>query len=876
MLRRLRRLLDSIFRRHRLEGELDEELRSNFQMMVERLISRGMTPEDARRAAQLEFQGLEQVKESVRDGWIGSGLLAFLYDIRYACRGLRRRPSFAIVVLITLALGVGVNTAVFSVFYSVLMRGLPYRDPEGLVLIWANLRTRGTANVAVSGEIVSEILQRQRSMADIAGVWVTPPLTFPGDPPQQVKAAVVSPNFFDLLGVSAAAGRTFVRGDADQPSLILADTFFRRRFGSDPNVLGKTMNDARGGMPIGVLPPHFALHFAPEANVPGDVEVFQAYGPDFLMSKNYIIRLVARLSPGVTRKTAQSDFDRIAKEIRDGNTEFAREDLHFTIAGMQADAFHDVRPALTALFAGGGFVLLICCVNIASLLLARANDRRQEVALRLALGASRGRILVQLISEAVILCAVGGAAGAGIGWSVFYALAAIRPERLSRIDEGGLLWPLVVFSALASLGAAVIFALAPWFETSRMDCAEALRTKGRVWINRMQRLAGRALVVAEFAIAFILVTGAMLSARTLSNIEQIRPGFDARQLLAFQLPGMQPALLDEWATRFAALPGVTAVGAVSHLPFDTTVGNWYGEYRVTNAGRGLSYTADSRAVTTGYLPAMEIRLKEGRYFGPQDRAGAPFVVIVDESLAKSTWPGESAIGKTIEAEHMTPTGHPFELVPSVVIGVVEHVRTHSLTHEIRPQIYSPFAQNTRGGFPQSFILRTSVPPLSLIPAVRTALRAKNPNMAIDKARAMTDYLDREIAPAGFTAVLAMIFGTLAVLLAATGIYGVLNYHVSRRMPEMGIRMALGAGVRDVLALILREALVVSLIGVVLGMLGAQAAAHWLSSLLYGITPTDIPSYAFALLLLPAAALLGCWRPASRAASANPAETIRQE
>lgn len=876
MLQRLRRLLDSVFRRHRLEGDLDEELRSNFQMLVDRLIARGMTPEEARRAAQLEFEGLEQIKERVRDGWFGSGLRAFLYDIRYAWRGLRRRPSFAGVVLVTLALGVGVNTAVFSVFYSVLMRGLPYRDPERLVLIWANLRTRGTANVAVSGEIVREILQRQHAMAGIAGVWVTPPLTFPGDPPQQVKAAVVSPNFFDLLGVSAAAGRTFAGGDADQPALVLADTFYRRRFASDPSVLGKTLNNGRGAVPVGVLPANFALHFAPEANVPGDVEVFQAYGPDFLISKNYIIRLVARLNRDVTRETAQRDFDRIAKELRDGYTEFAREDLHFTIAGMQADAFHDVRPALTALFAGGGFVLLICCVNVASILLARANDRRREIALRLALGASRSRILVQLVSEAVMLSAIGGASGAGIGWAVFHALAAIRPERLSRIDETGLIWPLVAFSSAVSLGAAVIFALAPWFETSRTDCAEALRTRGRAWLNRMQRLAGGALVVAEFAIAFILVTGALLSARTLSKIERIRPGFEARQLLAFQLPGMQPSLLDEWQTRFGALPGVTAAGAVSHLPFDTTVGNWYGEYRVPKEGRVLSYTADSRAVTTGYLPAMDIRLKEGRYFGPRDRGGAPFVVIVDESLARSTWPGESAIGKTIDAEHMTPTGHPFELVPSVVVGVVEHVRTHSLTHEIRPQIYSPFAQNTRGGFPQTFILRTSVPPLSVIPAVRAALRAQNPNIAIDKARAMTDYLDREIAPAGFIAVLAMIFGTLALMLAATGIYGVLNYHVSRRMPEMGIRMALGASARDVLSLILREALVVSLIGVVLGMLGAQAAAHWLGSLLYGITATDIPSYAFALVLLPAAALLGCWRPASRAASANPAETIRQD
>jgi predicted permease len=800
----------------------------------------------------------------------------FYQDIRYTLRSLRRQPGFAWVVLITLTLGIGVNTAVFSIFYSVLMRNLPYDDPERLVVIWANFRSRGTANVAVSGEILREIQQRQRSMSDVAGIWVTPPRTLPGDPPEQVKSAFVTANFFDVLGVHAASGRTFAGNDNDGTAMVLADPLFRRRFAADASLVGQKLKDGGGNLLLGVLPADFELHFTPAANVPNDVQVFQPWGPGFLDGKNYIIRLLGRLKAGVAQDTAQGDFNRVAQEIRDGSAEFAREDLHFVITGMQADAFRDVQPALSALFAGGAFVLLICCVNIASLLLARANDRRKEIALRLALGASRSRIMIQLVAEATVLSLLGGAAGTAVGWAVFRALAMIRPERLARIDEGGLLWPVLAFAAAASIGATLVFAMVPSVQTWGMDCIETLRTKGSSWFGRVQRWSGRALVVGEITLAFILVTGAALTARTLLNIERVRPGFESHQLLAFQLPGMSPRLLADWETEFSALPGVTGAGAVSHLPFDTTVGNWYGEYRVKTGDRVLSYTADSRAVTTGYLPAMGIRLKEGRYFGPEDRTGAPSVVIVDEYLARSTWPGESAIGKTIEAEHMTPTGNPFELVPSTVVGVVEHVRNHSLTREVRPEIYSPFAQNTRDGFPQTFVLRATVPPLSLIPAVRAAIRMRNPNLAIDKVRAMTDYLDREIAPAGFTAVLAVIFGGLALLLAATGIYGVLNYHVSRRMPEMGVSMALGASVRNILALILREAFSLAILGIVFGLIGALAAAHSLASLLYGISPGDLPSYALALFLLPAAALLGCWRPARRAASANPADTIREE
>jgi putative ABC transport system permease protein len=800
--------------------------------------------------------------------------LTFLRDLRYGWRGLYKHPSFFVIALVTLALGIGVNTAVFSVFYAVLMRPLPYDDPDRVVVIWANFKTRGTAQVSVSGELFREIEQRQRSMSGVSGIWVTPPRTFPGDPPVQVKSAFVTTNFFDVLGVRPSMGRTFAKTDGGGPFVMLADTFWRRQFGADPSLVGKSLD--RSDTLIGVLPADFQLHFAPEANVPGDVQVFQAWGPDFYEGPNYIIRVVARLGPAMTIDSAQRDFDRVAEEIRAGSSEFARENLRFRIIGMQADAFRDVRPALTALFAGGGFVLLICCVNVTGLLLARGTDRRREIAFRLAVGASRGRIVSQLLAEAAVLGATSGLAGAAAGWVVFRGLLAIRPERLARIEEPQLLWSVLAYTVLASLTATFLFAIIPVLQGVRVGYMEAMRARGQGWLSRAQRSAGRVLVIGEITLGFVLVTGAALAARTLFNIEHQRPGFEPSNVLAFQLPGMPPAQLAEWETRFAAIPGVAAAGAISHLPFDTTLPNWYGEYRVKIGASLESYTADSRAVTPGYLPAMGARLREGRHFSPQDHADAPNVVIVDDTLARSTWPGESALGKRIDAQHMTRTGTPFEFVDSVVVGVVEHVHSHSLIKEVRPQIYSPFAQNTRGGFPQTFVLRTNVPPESLVSAVRTALRERNPQLAMDKVQPMTAYVDREIAPAGFIAVLAAIFGGLALLLAATGIYGVLNYQVSRRMPEMGTRMALGATTRDVLTLVLREGLMLAAAGVLLGLVAARAAAHGFGSLLFGVSASDPISFGLALSLLPSAALLGCWRPARRAAAANPAELIRAE
>jgi predicted permease len=359
----------------------------------------------------------------------------------------------------------------------------------------------------------------------------------------------------------------------------------------------------------------------------------------------------------------------------------------------------------------------------------------------------------------------------------------------------------------------------------------------------------------------------------------VRPGFEARQLLTFQLsfgwrlnPDIPLKTISDWESQFATLPGVDAVGATTHLPLDD-FSNWYMPYRPEGAteAQASAMAADHRSVTPGYLRTMGVRLIEGRYFDERDRAGTHPVVIVDELLARAAWPGQSAIGRKIDAAHVV--NGDFTPITSEVVGVVEHVRNHSLTKQVRPEIYIPWEQSTRS--PLTFVLRTRGEPLSLVPAIRQILRQSAPNLAMAKVMPMTDYLVRDMAPAGFTAVLSAIFGGLALLLAASGIYGVLNYQVSRRLPEMGIRMALGASTRDVFHLVLGEGLALAAVGVALGAGAMFGAARWLGAILYGVSAYDPLNYTFALLLLPAAALFGCWRPAARASQASPAQIIRE-
>jgi len=450
----------------------------------------------------------------------------------------------------------------------------------------------------------------------------------------------------------------------------------------------------------------------------------------------------------------------------------------------------------------------------------------------------------------------------------------LSPDHLARIRDVGVNWPVLGFAAAVSLASVMLFGFTPFLELRRWDLFKSLR-ESRGSASPARRGVRSVLIAAEIMLGFVLVIGAGLMIRTLANIRQARPGFDAQNLLTFEIefPGSRYAMkfVSQWEAALQSLPDVVSVGATSHLPLDDYP-NWYSPYRPAEVPEreASGLVADHRCVTPGYLRAAGTKLLEGRYFDQQDRAGARPVAIVDEWLARATWPGESAIGKHIESEHFTAQG--IAPVMTEVVGVVEHVRNHSLSRQVRPEIYLPFEQSPRSHL--SFVVRTSVPPLALAGAIRRELFSRAPSLALSKLRPMTNYVERATAPASFTALLAAVFAALALVLAAIGIYGVIYYSVARRTHEMGVRMALGATPSDVMRQVMREGLGLTAGGMLLGLAGSLALSHYLRTLVYGISPLDPLTYAVTIAAVAAAAIAGCWRPAAKAAQSNPMDAIR--
>jgi predicted permease len=872
-----------LFHKQRVEQELNAELEAFRAMLADRYVERGLSMVDAQRAARLEFEGMEQVKEQVRAVRVGSNLESAVQDIRYAWRALRKSPGFTVIAVLTLALGIGVNTAIFSVVYAVLLRPLPYHQPEQLAFIWSSFKS-AASRAPTSGPALAEIQHRSRLFQDVAAIWVGTG-TFTGEiNPEQVKVAFVTPGFLRLLGVRPALGRVFMPDEqfGGRSAIVLTFGLWQRRFGGDLSIIGKGVPfQGQSATVIGVMPEDFQLHFPQDSNVPPDIGVFSPFGYDIYKGPRtlYFLRVLARLKPGVSVQQAQADMHQVAGQMRGVYTEFADENMQLEVAPMQRDAVRDVRTALIALFAGAGFVLLICGLNIANLLLARSSDRRREIAVRAALGATPGRIVCQMLLEGLLLCGIAGAAGVALGWVSLRGLLSIRPDYLARMPHVELNWPVLGFVAVVALAAALLCGLVPSFESAKSDLISTLREAGRTSQTPARRSIRALLIVGEVTLGFVLVIGAGLMLRTLAKLQRVQPGFEAQRLLTFELDLNKFARVDrinfvrEWEARIASLPGVDSVGGVSHLPLDD-YSNWYSPYRPEGLSENDAATllADYRAITPGYLRAMGTKLLEGRLFDDRDRTGGRQVVLVDDMLARSAWPGQSAVGKKIEAEHFTWNG----IVPvwSEVVGVVEHIRNHSLSKRLRGEVYIPFTQTPREHL--SFAVRTRVDPVALAGAIRQELRQRDPDLALSKVRPMTTYVERATAPVRFTAVLAGIFAGLALLLAAIGIYGVISYSVSRRMHEMGVRMALGATSSDVLRLVMREGLALTGAGMLLGVGGALFVSRAFESLIYGISATDPITYAVAITVIPAAAILGCWRPASKAASVNPMDALRAE
>ena len=872
----------------RKNEELDAEIRAHLEASIRERMERGASRAQAEAAARREFGNLALVKDTTRDAWGFRWLDNLLQDLRYAARQLRRNPGFTVVAVLTLALGIGGTTAIFSVVKAVLIDPLPYGDPSRLVLLWNELGRMGANRAPGSAFELQEIRARAASFEAVGGIWAGNG-TFLGEgEPEQVRVGQVTGNFFEVLGARPMLGRTIASPDEETgrpPVIVLSYGLWNRRFGADPAIVGRTVQmDGASPTVIGVMPPEFRMIFPPDSQVPAEIQAWWPFRSNIYAGPRtlYYLRYVGRLRPGVTLDQANADVKGVAAQLRAEFTEFATDKLDLHAVSLHGDAVREIRPALLALLGGVGLVLLIACVNVSNLLLARATMRRKEIALRAALGASRGRVLRQVLAESLALAAAGGGAGILLGAFAVSGLAALAPHGVLPPVPIELDATVLAFTVLVSAGAGVLFGLAPAWQTTRVDLRDALQGAGRGASGALHRRSHAALIVSEMALGFVLLAGAGLMLRTFVEVLRVDPGFRSEGALALEidLPGRRyPGdaarinLVRQIECKLGALPGVESAGGISHLPLDDYA-NWAGAFAavgMTDEERA-GKMADHRSATPGYFQAVGAQLIAGRFFDRHDEEAGRRVVVIDEVVAREGWPDQDPVGKKIETA--TITQGAFGRGEAEVVGVIRHIQHHALTRRVRGQAYIPFSQSVRWHI--SLVVRTGGDPMALAPVVREAVHSLDKDLAVSKLRPMTFYLDRAQAASRFTMVLATLFGVLAMLLAAVGVYGVLAYSVNQRRREFGVRLALGAEPERIQLLVVREGMALALAGLALGAAGALAVSRSLQALLFGVTPTDPATYATAGVVLIGVALAACWVPARRASRVDPMVALRHE
>ncbi len=883
--RRLQSLVRNLFRRERVERDLDEELAATLDLLVEEKVAEGVEAGEARRLARIELGGVDQVKESVRETRAGALLETLWQDARYAVRMLAKSPAFSAVAIATLALGIGANSAIYTVLEAAILAPLPYAEPSRLVMLWTNFRESKQPRVPASGHEMLEIRSRSRQLAGVAGIWVgAGSVTGEGDP-ERVRVGQTTSNFFDLLGAVPALGRTFVSGEEGPEAarvIVISDAFWRRRFGGDRRVLGRGVR-LDGGLAtvVGILPPGFDVIFAADSSVPQGIEVFTPFFNDLAKAPRDLgwIRMVARLAPGATHAGAQAELSAIAERLSAEFPEYRTVGMELSVVPLHADVVRDVRPPLFALFAGVGLVVLIACANVANLLLARAARRQKEMSLRAALGAGRGRIARQLLTESLVLAGLGGLLGLLLGRAALSALLALRPASLARLAPSGLSWGVLGFTLALSAATGILCGLAPALAASRRDLARALAEGGRGHASG-RTAPQRVLVFAEVALGFVLLVGAGLLIRTFLALSGADPGFRSGGVLTFQVSLSFARYGDDAARqRFARtlterlrqLPGADAVGAVSHLPFDDYP-NWYEYYSREGAPEAekTAAMADHRAILPGFFRSLGVAVKQGRELRESDDAAHPNVIVVDETLAKRTWPAENPVGKRLNVSFI----HEGSFDPTVaeVVGVVGHVRYRDLGTDGRGQVYVPYFQSARPEL--AFTIHAPRDPGSLAAAARREVAALDPELAVSKVRLLSDYVRDAGTAARFTTVIAGALAGLALLLAAIGIYGLLAYSVAQRSNEIGVRMALGGRPASILWLVVRQAIGLVAAGLAAGLAAALVMTGLLQKLLYGVGPRDAATLAAAAAVLAAAGAVAAWLPARRAIRVDPIAALR--
>ncbi|HWO00191.1 MAG TPA: ABC transporter permease [Blastocatellia bacterium] len=809
-----------------------------------------------------------------------------LQDLRYGVRMLIKQPGFSIVAVIALALGIGANTAIFSVVNAILLRPLNYKDSERLVQIYHNYpKLDLKASVSASGYSYYRDHCDSFEAVGAATGWPVN-LTDSGDP-ERLQGMTISHTFFSTLGVEAAQGRLF-SAEEDQPGrnrvVVLSDALWKRRFAGDPNLIGNTIKlNGENYTVIGTLPRDF--QFGRELGQVQDLYspiAFTQQQLDPQRWRNEFLFVIARLKPGVTMERAQAEMDTVAANVRqqyfEGGDANDPTSWGLLLASLRENVVGEIRPALLVLLAAVAFVLLIACANVANLLLARAALRQKEIAIRTALGAGRWRVTRQLLTESVLLALVGGGVGLALAYWGMSALLSINQDKIPRSNEIGIDARVLVFTVGVSLLTGIIFGLFPALQASMSDLHSVLKEGGRSGSAR--RSVRGLFVVAEVALALVLLVGAGLLLKSFQRLQEVDPGFRADHLLTMQLslpatkykePQQVDAFFQQSLEKVKALPGVESAGVSTSVPMSGSgsSGSFSIEGRTPAPGE-MSPWGNRWFAGASYFQTMNIPLVRGRYFDDRDVRDAPQVAIIDETMQRKFWPDEDAIGKRISFQR-DPEGNP---IWREVVGVVGHVKQRGLEGESPVQYYVPHRQLPTNGL--FLVVRTTGEPASVASAVRGAIQEVDRELPIFRVSTMERMVADSMAQRRFAMTLLGVFAIVALILASVGLYGVMSYSVTHRTNEIGIRMALGAQVTDVLAMVVGQGMKLSLAGVGIGLAGAFALTRVMRTLLFSVSATDPLTYVVVALLLAGVSLAACYVPARRATKVDPMEALRYE
>jgi predicted permease len=877
----------AFFHREAVDVELDEELRFHLDREAEKYRQTGASEEDALRRARMVLGGPEQVRQQCREARGTKLLDDLIQDLRYGVRMLKRSPRTTVTIVLSLAIGIGANTAIFSVTSTLLLKPLPYANADRLAILWLRSPGIGIPQDWPSPGQYHDI-KTQNHVFDDTAIAIGEDYILTGlSKAMKVDGIAASSSLLPMLGVKPLLGRVFLP-EEDRPgrpeTVVLTYALWKQEFGSDPSVIGRSMTlDGESRTVVGVLPRDFRLNHEVVPTVGGidKPELFLPLPKEAMDGQNYgseNYNILARLKPGVTARQAQSDIDITAARLR----EEKHRDPSFTISvvPLLEQVVGNVRTAVLIMFGAVSLVLLIACTNVANLLLSRATVRRKEIAMRTALGAGRKRVVMQLLTESVLLGLLGGAAGLAIAAGCLFAVRQMHPGNIPRLDELGMDFRALVFTIAISVLTGIVFGLAPAFRASRIDLNTALKAGGRGTLSgglnvKRDKLRG-VLVITELAVSLTLLTGAGLLVRSFVRLLSVPPGFNPGHVISMRIAAYGPKydqgsqrvlFYQNLAQRLLSLPGVTGQGAVSVLPLTSSV-SWGGmqiEGFVPPSNQP-ELQVDARLATPDYFTTMQIPLIRGRPFSAGDTDKSPQVVLVDQKMADRFWPQGDAVGKRIRQNDKSPW--------LTIAGVVGIVKQYGLDTDTRMVVYYAHSQHPGGSM--FLVARTTGDPASVADAIVQRVRAIDPDVPVYDIATMQQRVHESVARQRFAMTMLGAFAFFAMILAAVGVYGVMSFLVTQGTPDIAIRMALGAQRKSILSLVFRQGMALAAIGVVTGLIGAYSLTQLMGGLLFGVSARDPLTFEGVTVLLTMVALSACYFPARRAMRVDPMVALREE